>query len=297
MLHDLSPLRGVDGAVLQVYLGSWVRCTAIEDRVDQYDAKFFHEIGRACQGVRLAKHLPDKTEQKMGLMHAYITLEALRTQADFPLRKGFAVALDKLQAEVNDAYVDIHTGGNAEYVPLENALDHFESVLSSEYKGLNLFLVKPIRAYDMGRLVAEGERIIDQRLHGLLSPLAFDDVRSATRCFSFGLPTACVFHSVRAVEEVMRRYYREFVGPLPSASKSQTMGAMYGVFTRKNLDPLILAELGRIKDEYRNPVTHPDKTYSQAEAETFLPNCVHAIEGMLSAISANKMPADTSLNS
>ncbi|NYF50099.1 hypothetical protein [Tunturiibacter gelidoferens] len=117
-----------------------------------------------------------------------------------------------------------------------------------------------------------------------LSKDAVDDFRQAGRCLAFNLGTAAAFHIARATEDVIRKYYTVVVGTVPPVKMRS-----WGVY-HKNLSKCaksnskVLGWLDHIKDEYRNPVLHPDETVTPDGALVFINACSSLIITMVTEI-------------
>jgi hypothetical protein len=123
---------------------------------------------------------------------------------------------------------------------------------------------------------AFGDAVRD-RFAGLIA-----DIEGAARCLGCGLSTAAVFHLMRVMEagvrrlahrlkvprnQIRRRTWGEIlreinsaVAALPSNTPNET--------ARKERFEEIAAHLRHVKNAWRNPVMHPERLYSQEEAET-----------------------------
>ena len=109
-------------------------------------------------------------------------------------------------------------------------------------------------------------------------PHAKDDLKEAAQCLAFNRPVACVFHLMRAMEVVLLR-----VGKCLGIDIVDKNGnpLMWGEIIkrvrtsisswkdddkRRPWDELLLG-LTSVKNCWRNPTMHPQRTYTQGEAE------------------------------
>lgn len=166
------------------------------------------------------------------------------------------------------------------YYELQDALKSFEPVLSAECNALDTYVVSQKRAYSTSHLVDRCEEMLPQETVVLLTPGMVDDLRAAGRCLAFDTPTAAGFHILRAVEAMMAVYYKHITGnELPKQNRN------WGLYLQKlekapKADDKILGALKHIKDNYRNPITHPEDTLTEGEAVMLFALCLSAIEMM-----------------
>jgi len=111
-----------------------------------------------------------------------------------------------------------------------------------------------------------------------LSKVAKHDLDEACLCLAFERPTAAAFLIMRATEGVLRHLYE-------SKTQQPLQGFInWGELTKKlqsQISPLLKDNLNHLKNNFRNPVAHPDKIYSQKEAERLLHNAINVIEQMI----------------
>jgi hypothetical protein len=198
-----------------------------------------------------------------------------------------AEILRSTRYEKDDAGAKIPLSEPFDFMVLDEitkALQRFEIVFRENCASLDLFWVPDVLAYSTKALIERGEDLIPLELRSLLTPLLKDDLRSAARCLAFDLPTACAFHLARAIEGVMGLYHVTFLGSLP---KHPSMGALHALWQKDETVPeLLIANVKYIKDNYRNPVSHPEISISTTEIHAMVGIYIAAITDMLSQIAA-----------
>ncbi len=109
-------------------------------------------------------------------------------------------------------------------------------------------------------------------------PLAKDDLKEAAQCLAFNRPVACVFHLMRAMEIVLLRVGKHLGITIVDRNGKPLM---WGVIIERVRDRIagwkdddkrrlwdeLLLGLTAVKNCWRNPTMHPQRTYTQAEAE------------------------------
>jgi hypothetical protein len=89
---------------------------------------------------------------------------------------------------------------------------------------------------------------------------------------------------MRAIDAVMRSYYRAVVGVEPK-KKFRNWGAYISrLKTCPAADPKIIDFLGQIKESYRNPVLHPEQNLSADDAQILFGVAISVISMMGHAI-------------
>lgn len=142
--------------------------------------------------------------------------------------------------------------------PIREAAARFETVLAEELNVLDTYSVAQKGAYATSELIANAELMIPEPLRNKLPRQAIFDLREAGKCLAFETPTASAFHLLRAVESMLLAYYQKVTeGQTPARMRN------WGVYI-KNLranqkaDVKILNFLDHIRENYRNPISHPD---------------------------------------
>lgn len=149
---------------------------------------------------------------------------------------------------------------------LVNAVKAFETVMAAEMQALDTYFVSQKGAYSTYDLIEQAHLAIPEALRPQLPEDAVLDFDKAGRCLAFDLATAAGFHLVRATESVLRKYYFQVTGVMPKV-KDRNWGAFIKNL-KKCVDaaPKIIHMLEELKDDYRNPILHPDESLTSAQA-------------------------------
>jgi len=106
-------------------------------------------------------------------------------------------------------------------------------------------------------------------------PTAISEVEEAGKCYALGRNTACVFHLMRTTEIGLRTIAKELSVPFDSNGSWGSLLKQIKDAAEK-LHPSdewtdfyrdIIARLHAVKDAWRNPTMHFDRSYSQDEAK------------------------------
>lgn len=166
---------------------------------------------------------------------------------------------------------------------LSEALNNFYTVFSAELEVANAYLVLRKGGYDTNVLLFSGEALFPPDLTAK-APDALPDAQAAGQCLAFELGTACGFHTLRAVESVLIKYWHTVSGGKPVPEPRNLGNTLNVMDTQKLGDPKILAALKQIKDLHRNPLMHPEVQLDVTEAISLVGMAQSCIGAMLAAI-------------
>ena len=117
-------------------------------------------------------------------------------------------------------------------------------------------------------------------------PAAATDFDEAGRCWLLDAHTATGFHLMRATDAVMRAYYRAVVGVEPK-KQFRNWGAYIKEFRRCiNADQKVVDFLHQVKENYRNPILHPELDLTADDAQELFGVSISAISMMARGIQA-----------
>jgi hypothetical protein len=124
---------------------------------------------------------------------------------------------------------------------------------------------------------------------------SLSEIRDAGNCYAFGQSTACVFHLMRVMEIGLKALYASLGLPfdrqisweliLRDWSREEIKGnATANALLMAHLDfyQSMRATVSSVKDAWRNPTMHFDRTYSLEEAEEIL----GAVKAFMRCVSA-----------
>jgi hypothetical protein len=143
-------------------------------------------------------------------------------------------------------------------------LDEFDTTLGVDLDALSLYYVPPRLAYATDKLIDEGLAIFPESVHVALPKEARADIKEATRCLAFGLPTAVAFHILRAAESVMLAYFDVLSLTLPN--ERSWAAYIRALNTRQDLPDGLTSRLGDLRKYERNELMHPAKFLKDDEA-------------------------------
>ncbi|HYN77939.1 MAG TPA: hypothetical protein VES73_09110, partial [Lamprocystis sp. (in: g-proteobacteria)] len=141
--------------------------------------------------------------------------------------------------------------------------------------------------------------VFDPRVWEFIPKTGKADIEEGGKALLFNLPTSASFMFLRALEDCLRK----FCGVLDSNSSDKMFGeALNLIASRKDAIDMPEKDVERqikllqyIKDEFRNPSAHPDKHFTQREAEQlfqFVNVAIDKLSAMFESVSSSKEGAD-----
>lgn len=215
------------------------------------------------------------------------TLKRFRTEVDPVRLRSSIAAAEQLEKVVRTCLQTIANNAAHQKVTsiisqktekaAKAALTHFESMLEKELHDFPLFSVE-----EKGNLSLE--RLLDGASHGYpteviakLTPKIINEIDESGKCLAFARSTASAFHILRSLELLIAKY----IGALgrPMAPPNRCNWGEYISILRTGGAPKETTDLLQIvKDNYRNPIMHPDATLTEPEALSLFGLCQSAIE-------------------
>lgn len=155
---------------------------------------------------------------------------------------------------------------------IQTAVQNFEAVFRAEMQAASTYFVPKRGTFSTRDLVDAFERSFLPELHATLGELALSEYRNAGRCFAFGLWTAAGYHSCRAVEAVLREYYKTMTGN--EVADGKTWGTLIDDMEAETDDPKpsgkTIFYLRQLKDNERNPLMHVRVVLDEQDADLLL---------------------------
>ena len=169
---------------------------------------------------------------------------------------------------------------------LQSALVKFENVLEYELAERQIiWSVEKVGIFDSNDLIEHAEDHLSESAKGAMSERSLQDFRAAGRCLAFQLFTASGYHSLRVLEAMARRFHKA-VMELP-AEEDKPLGPIINDLRgrlkteegKESSDSplgLIIANLARMNNIYRKPLTHPEMIIQDEEEAREVFNLVTA---------------------
>jgi hypothetical protein len=169
----------------------------------------------------------------------------------------------------------------------------YKIALIAELGVFDSYFVTKKGAFDTNSLLNGGESIFPPDLVKKV-PEALFDAREAAKSLAYELPTAAGFHTFRATESVVRKYYYHVTGG-GAAPKVRNLGVYLNALKQAGKgDPKVLGALKQMADLHRNPTIHPETVLTVDEAIAILGIAQSVVSTML--VRLPDVPPTTSSN-
>jgi len=160
---------------------------------------------------------------------------------------------------------------------VKNAVRKFEILLEKDLHDLPLFCVQEQGNFSTERLIKGASAGHPQATRAKLAISQMNEIDEAGRCLAFARSTASGFHILRAMELLVRDYIARVGLPAPAANK-YNWGEYIQILRTGGRPKEITDLLQMVKDNYRNPIMHPEDSLTAEEALSLFGICQSAIE-------------------
>jgi hypothetical protein len=265
------------------------------DTVKQVDLPFFVELGSALESAT-------RLNPKAGVWDAYFAV--------FRLRRTLATLMAGQHARLHATAHDMQTlcnaidhfggryfrdeKGNLASPPegqtdefavsqISSAVQQFKTVLIADLRTAAAFSVMTSGIFDANMLVNSASQALGESSRQKVEASTLEELDASGKCLAFNLPTASGFHAMRAVERVIKLYLGNYIAA-EEIQKMNNWGQYISALEKRlagEAEPKpsqeAIALLRQIKDIYRNPVIHPERTLSLDEASALFHSTLAAI--------------------
>jgi hypothetical protein len=237
---------------------------AFENHFDWYRLGLIHRLLSFHDGDLVKRHAYSIFQCMIQLT---VFLQEPLNQQRLPGSVKAAIALEeRLRGLINAQMDDTETTISVASF-YHNSLHEFETLLKHESANLNTFILEDVGIFHVNKLMDDADRHLSEVAQQVIEDRTKIDFKAAGRCLAFDLFTASGFHSVRAVEAVVRAYYKKLTGLDADAGSGGTpLGPMINAFRterdRRELPKdspldLAIANLTLLNNIYRKPLGHP----------------------------------------
>lgn len=157
------------------------------------------------------------------------------------------------------------------------------TVLLAELRTVSSFSVDQTGIFNVGQLVNSAHQAMSESSQVRVGTDVRAEIDAAGKCLAFNLPTACGFHAMRAIERIMKMYSAMFFdkSELKKFSNwSHHINALEKLHSQEQLSrpsSEAIALLKQVRDIYRNPLMHPERTLTSEEAATLFHSALAAM--------------------
>ena len=252
--------------------------TAIaEDHRGNASVKLKLVLWQLWQAVRSLHKHSDESLFSPSLKRAAAALIESCHDAGLPRKAG-----DLLEAFDSDADVQVYS-----FNSIQQKAKDFEIVLANELPGLSIYAVSQLGIFSTDDLISHADSHIATSLREAVPEKANKDLAESGRCLAFQLPTASAFHMWRALETVMDAYHEALTGESFADKRvTRNWGAYIKALRDAKAEDKVTTFLDHIREEYRNPISHPSDTLESDDAFNLFGTGLSAIGQAAKAIIA-----------
>ena len=203
----------------------------------------------------------------------------------------------QLKADDGEDRIDTH-----ELAMLRTLVEKFEHALAAELNRAPTYVAGKCGIYSTYDLAENAQEIFSEALRTTIPVATQNEFSCAGRALAFGLGTAAVVHTLRAIEIMLRGYYEAFAGAPPAKGERG-----YAMYLKKLVvmadeedrvggrpDKRVVQMLAQVKDHYRNPLVVAETTTSVEEATQLFGMASAIISLMAEAVASRARGPETS---
>lgn len=179
---------------------------------------------------------------------------------------------------------------------IKRYIDRLLDRLRTELSESDLYCVSEKRIYTAKGLIFNADKMLPVNIVDKISEECARDIKEAGRALAFDLPTAAGFHISRALEAVILMYF-PVLGLQPLEERMRSVGNYIRLLKGEKVgdrqidttrftvvDNRIIGLLRYYKDEYRNPLMHPELALNEDEALDLFQTVLSTISMIVSDI-------------
>lgn len=156
----------------------------------------------------------------------------------------------------------------ADVIVIRETVKTFETLLKDELSKLPIFCCddEKIGNLSIDKLLKGGGNGYPEKTKTRLTSLCLSEIDEAGRCLVYERSTAAGFHMLRSVELTIRQYLLAVPGFVMPPLNRQNWGEYLKLLGDNGASRDVTDHLHNIKDNYRNPLMHPEDTLEIDEA-------------------------------
>ncbi len=185
---------------------------------------------------------------------------------------------EQLMSDIDDVvfHRQVHDIPNLQ--TLQDAIRKFETVLAEEVSASPIFCLERVGNLSTERLLSGATTGYDAGVVSALDEMCIREINEAGKCLAFERATAAGFHILRAVELSVRQYLTTIPGFNMPPLNRQNWGEFIALLRNNGASKDIVDALQNIKDNYRNPLMHPNDSLEMKQSISLFSVCQGMIE-------------------
>ena len=167
---------------------------------------------------------------------------------------------------------------------VQDAVRKFETVLDEEIASAPIFCLERIGNLSTDNLLDGASKGYAPEVLKVLPPNCIVEIDEAGRCLAYERATASGFHILRAVELSIKRYLTLIPGFTMPPLNRQNWGEFIKLLKDNGASKKVTDALQNIKENYRNPLMHPEDSLEIKESISLFSVCQGMIESLVDEI-------------
>jgi hypothetical protein len=246
-----------------------------------FNAYTYYALGHSVGGLPWSPTGRLTPEGLNAIAYAAKSLEEFVNHEEKERLRGSVKAADNLISQLKRAVSDALTGvqpfDNEAIARIESATLFFNTTLGNEMMELPLFCVEKKGSYSLSALIMGAGNEQPAVVKAKAPITVTDELSRSGVCLAYSCPTASAFHALRALELLVTELISKL--NLPPAPLNRCNWGEYIQILRNGNAPKEVTDLLQIiKDNYRNPIMHPDDTLDIEQATSLFGICQSALE-------------------
>ena len=169
---------------------------------------------------------------------------------------------------------------------LLEAIDNFKFALSEALRQLPVFFVEAGGNLSTDKLLSGASAGYPNPVRTVLTDQCKNEIDEAGRCLVFERPTAVGFHILRSVEVAIKQYLQCIPGFTMPPLNRQTWSEYIKLLKDNGAAKVVTDHLQNIKDNFRNPLMHPEDILELPEAVSLFSVCQAMTESLVADLKA-----------
>jgi len=207
------------------------------------------------------------------------TLIDIVEESEFTVAKQGTIILKQFKEKLNKNPED-HLLEKSEKEELYKIIEKLTFIVNAESTTKYAFFITEKRI-DVNKLIFSIESLFAEGVFDWLPSGVQYDFKESGKCIAFGRPTASAFHVLRGLEGLIR-YALRHLSPNTDTSE-MNWGPVITHLKSLSITELniVIDNLDRIRENYRNPTNHPEKIYNIEEAQDLFNLCVGVVNDIM----------------
>ena len=242
-----------------------------------------YNLAQLTEYLRLVKNYDaviydDGSYEKYGQKLILSSINDLVSQLQmYELASQDCIVLSGLYKEFQKKYVREKVNiDDLDHRKLTLIVERIEASIKQEIRRRNFAELTPVEGMlNYNRLLREGVQSLLGDITWKLDKIVSHDLDEAIKCLSYGAPTASVMIGLRAVEGMLKQVHTHLTGDQSKKMWKQLLDGIKEDLKGKGIEETPLFGYLEYVREMRNQVDHPDRSFTQLEAEGLF---MHAID-------------------